>query len=145
MLGYWNEFDRTFAAMDLLRRRVEQALGEHQEEGLDTERSWPRVSVWDAGEKLVLKADVPGMTEKELQVQLTNDVLTLSGERLIVAPEGYSVHRQERVPVKFSRSFTLPVKVNPDTIAASLKDGILSVELPKAPESRPRQIAVKVG
>jgi HSP20 family protein len=53
------------------------------------------------------------------------------------------VHRQERQPTRFSRSFTLPYKVNGETIAATLENGVLTVTLPKAPESQPRQITVK--
>jgi HSP20 family protein len=128
--------------MDELRRTVEQAW---REEGTPFERagSWPRVSLWDEGGNLVLKADVPGVTEKDVQLQLTEDVLTVSGQRRGDAPEGYSVHRQERLPARFSRAFQLPVKVDGAAITASLKDGVLTVTMPKAAESQPRQITVK--
>jgi HSP20 family protein len=143
MLGYWSDFERTFAAMDQLRRKVEQALVDG-DDGLEP-RSWPRVNMWDAGPHLVLEADIPGVSEKDLQVQLTNDVLTVSGVRKVSGPEGYSVHRQERTPTRFSRSFTLPCKASGDQISAALKDGVLTVTLPKAPESQPRQITVKAS
>jgi HSP20 family protein len=152
MLGSWSDFERTFAAMDDLRRKVEQALNDGQANGEAYDvfdggagARWPRVTLWDAGPHLMLKADIPGVNEKDLNLQLTNDVLTVSGERRVVAPEGYSVHRQERTPSRFSRSFTLPCRVNPETIGAALKDGVLTVTLPKAPESQPRQITVKVS
>jgi HSP20 family protein len=143
MFGSWSDFERTFAAVDELRRTVEQAW--RDEEGFPVERTgaWPRLSLWDEGRNLVLKADVPGLTEKDVQLQLTQDVLTVTGERRSDAPEGYSVHRQERVPARFSRSFTLPVKVDGAAITASLKDGVLTVTMPKAAESQPRQITVK--
>jgi HSP20 family protein len=144
MFGSWNDFERTFTAMDELRRTFERAY--RDEEGFTFERSgWPRLSLWDEGSQLVLKADVPGLTEKDVQLQLTQDVLTVSGERRSDAPEGYSVHRQERLPARFSRSFTLPVKVDGAAITASLKDGVLTVTMPKAPESQPRQITVKAA
>jgi HSP20 family protein len=147
MVGAWNDFERTFAAMDELRRKVQEAL--------DSSAQWngeagafsraPAMNLWDAGGQLVLKADVPGVAEDDINVQLTQDVLTVSGQRRLSNPEGYSVHRQERTPLQFSRSFTLPCQVNGDAIAASLKDGVLTVTLPKAPESRPRQITVKAA
>jgi HSP20 family protein len=142
MFGSWNEFERTFAAMDELRRTVEQAW---REDSAPFERTtgWPRVSLWDEGSNLVLKADVPGLTEKDVQLQLTQDVLTVTGQRRSDAPEGYSVHRQERLPARFSRAFQLPVKVDGAAITASLKDGVLTVTMPKAPDSQPRQITVK--
>jgi HSP20 family protein len=145
MFASWGEFERTFAAMDELRRTVEQVY--RDDEALPFERvtGWPRMSLWDEGRNLVLKADVPGLTEKDVQLQLTQDVLTVSGERKSDAPDGYSVHRQERQPTRFSRSFTLPYKVTADAITATLENGVLTVTLPKAPESQPRQITVKVA
>lgn len=144
MLGQWSEFERTFAALDDLRRRMEHVFSDS--EGPTTSEAaagWPRAGLWDEGGKLVFKADVPGLANKDVHVSLTADVLTVSGERKMEIPSGYSVHRQERLPVKFSRSFALPCKVSGDDIAASLKDGVLTVTLPKAPESQPRQITVK--
>jgi HSP20 family protein len=143
MFGSWSDFERTFAVMDELRRTVEQAYRDTDASPLERVAGWPRVSLWDQGKQLVLKADLPGVSDKDVQLQLTQDVLTLSGSRGTDAPQGYSVHRQERTPASFSRSFTLPCKVNADEIAASLKDGVLTVTLPKAPESQPRQITVK--
>lgn len=139
MFGYWSDIERTFAAMDELRRRMEQVLDPA------AAGPWPRVSLVDAGSELVLKADVPGLEEKDLQVQLARDVLTVSGERRVHAPQGYSIHRQERTPWRFSRSFSLPCKVEADRISAQIEDGVLTVSMPKTPESQPRRIAVKAG
>ena len=144
MFGSWSDFERTFAAMDELRRSVEQAYRDEEAFPFERTGAWPRLSLWDEGKSLVLKADVPGLTEKDVQLQLTQDVLTITGERRSDAPEGHSVHRQERLPARFARSFTLPVKVDGAAINASLKNGVLTVTMPKAPESQPRQITVKV-
>lgn len=144
MFGTWNDLERTFAAVDDLRRRFERPL-----DGVDTAElaaaRWPHVGLWDTGRALVLRADLPGVAESDLDVQLAADVLTVAGARAADAPAGYAVHRQERAPARFARSFTLPCKVNPDAIEASLKDGVLTVTLPKAPESQPRQITVKAA
>jgi HSP20 family protein len=148
MLGYWSDFERTFAVMDELRRKVEQALNDGQDNGNENVfdggagARWPRATVWDAGPHLLLKADLPGVNDKDLHLQLTGEVLTVSGERRVAVPEGYSVHRQERTAARFSRSFTLPCRVAGDSIKAALKDGVLVVTLPKAPDSQPRQITV---
>ena len=90
-----------------------------------------------------MKADVPGLSEKDVQVTLNERGLSLSGERKVVAPEGYSAHRQERSHVKFARSLQLPCKVNPDQASASVKNGVLTITLAKAAEAQPRQIAVR--
>ena len=153
MLTRFSDIDRSFAVMDQLRRRMDRLLEEYEParanaadepERLWGRARWPRLSLADAGESLVLKAELPGLTEKDLQLSIQKDVLTMSGERKPDAPEGYLVHRQERAPLKFARSFTLPCKVDPEKSAATLKDGVLTLTLAKAPEAQPRQITVKV-
>jgi HSP20 family protein len=106
--------------------------------------AWPRVNLYDAGSNLVLKADVPGVSEKDIQVTLNESGVSISGERKVAPPQGYSAHRQERTSFGFSRSLTLPCKVNPEQTQASVKNGVLTVTLVKAPEAQPRQIAVQV-
>jgi HSP20 family protein len=105
--------------------------------------SWPRVNLYDAGEELVIEAQVPGMSEKDFEITGNQEVLTISGERRVEHPEGYSVHRQERGGVRFSRSFTFPCKVDMEKTSATVKDGLLTIRLAKAPEAKPRQITVK--
>lgn len=158
MLTRFSDIDRTFAVMDQLRRRMDRLFDEYEPGHARAEarpnaadeaerlwsRRWPRLSLSDAGANLVLKAEVPGLGDKDVQLSIHQEVLTLSGERKAEVQEGYYVHRQERAPVKFARSFTLPCKVDPEKSSASLKDGVLTVTLAKAPEAQPRQIAVKV-
>jgi len=103
------------------------------------------MSFHDNGNELYLYAEVPGLSEKDINVSINQDVLTVSGERSVIVPEGYRVHRHERSSVKFSRSFSLPCKVDLEKTTAIVKDGILSVKLTKAPESQPRQIQVRAN
>jgi len=93
----------------------------------------------------VLEADVPGLTEKDIQLTVTQDSLGLSGERKLDALEGYSVHRRERGAQRFSRAWALPTHVDSERVEASVKNGVLTVTLPKAAEARPRQIAIKAS
>jgi HSP20 family protein len=159
MLTRFSDIDRTLSVMDHLRRRMDRLFEEYeparQREAVranltdEAERLWargrsPRLSLADAGPSLLVKAEVPGLTEKDIQISIHQDVLTMSGERKQDAPEGYYVHRQERAPLKFARSFTLPCKVDSEKTTATLKDGVLTLTLHKAPEAQPRQIAVKV-
>lgn len=139
----WRDFDRTFAMMDELRARMEQLYGDSREPRAST--GFPLLSLFDTGSSLTLKAEVPGLSEKDIQLTINQDVLTLAGERKPDAPEGYSVHRQERAPIKFSRSFSLPCRVNPELSSASLKNGVLTVTLAKVAEAQPRQITVKAS
>jgi HSP20 family protein len=159
MLTRFSDIDRTFAVMDQLRRRMDRLFVEDEpvrsREALranladEAERLWgrgsgPRLSLADAGASLVLKAELPGFADKDVQLSIHHDLLTMTGERKVEVPEGYYMHRQERAPIKFARTFTLPCKVDPEKSAAVLKDGILTLTLAKAPEAQPKPIVVKV-
>jgi HSP20 family protein len=155
MLNHYRDLDRSFSVIDQLRRRMDrlfeegvQASGRGYPE--EPERVWsrgrfPRITFADAGATLVLEAEMPGLGDKDVQLSIQKEVLTLAGERKADAPEGYYVHRQERSPIRFSRSFTLPCKVDPEKSTATLKDGVLTVTLAKIPDEQPRQIAIKVN
>ena len=142
----WSDIDRTFLALDELRRRMGRALDDGErsygQTGLGT---WPPANLYDSGSEVVLRAEVPGVSEKKLDIQLNQDVLTISGHREADTPEGYSAHRRERGAIKFSRSFAMPFKVDPETCGATLKHGVLTVTIAKAPDARPRQITVKTS
>lgn len=143
MFGYWSDLERTFSTVDELRRRMEHMLGNVDAASFATDTNWPRTSVYDAGDALVLVADLPGIKESELDVTLKQDELTLTGERKVAVPQGHEVHRQERRGTRFARSFALPCKVDAEALTAELKDGVLTVRLPKAPEAQTRKIAVQ--
>lgn len=153
MLTRFTPFDRTLAMMDEWRRRMDRAFGDFQAPFTPagtfedpwslSEATWPRVNLYDTGATFLLTAEVPGLTTKDLQIQLENDVLTLAGERRVEAPKGYAAHRRERGSLSFTRTFNLPTKVDPEKVTATLKDGVLTLELSKAPQAQPRQIAIK--
>jgi HSP20 family protein len=136
----YSDVDGALAWMDEVRRRMDRVF-----EGMDTgevDHDWPRVTTRDDGTAYSVRAFVPGLSDKDIKLMLNQDVLTLSGERKVETPPGYSVHRQERPSVRFSRSFALPGKVDPEKITATVRHGVLEVTLQKAPESQPRQITV---
>lgn len=148
MLRHWNDvwadFDQTFAWMDAFRRQMDRAF-ESPAYGMDlrSSRGLPSANLYDAGHEYVIRAEVPGMTEKDVNVTVHQDVLTVSGSRESDAPEGYTAHRRERLPVRFSRSFSFPTAVDMEKVKATVKNGVLTVNLAKAEEAKPRQIAVK--
>jgi len=143
----WSDFDRTFSLMNELQRRMNQVFSDFETPrgptyGSMPRGSWPPVNLYDNGEELLLRALVPGISEKDLKITANQDVVTITGERTTRAPEGYSVHRQERGNVRFSRSFTFPCKCDLEKVTASVKDGVLTMRLAKVPEAKPRQITV---
>jgi len=110
-------------------------------------RRWlPAVDLVEEGDHYVLRADVPGVSQDELKVELEDNVLTLSGERKSEHEErkdGY--YRIERASGSFSRSLTLPEGVDPDAIEARFERGVLEVRIPKPAERKPRRVAIDVG
>jgi HSP20 family protein len=100
------------------------------------------VGLFDTGSELMVRAELPGVKDEDLDITLDQGLLTLRGERKVDVPEGYAVHRQERGNLKFARSFTLPCKVDAERTTANLGNGVLTMVMPKAPEDQPRQIAI---
>jgi len=145
----WNDIDDTLWAMNNLRAYMDRAFEDVFVGRTGAERAlggtWPRTNVIDAGSTLLVTAEVPGLSEKDIQLTLNQDVLTISGQRRVEAPEGYAAHRQERARLTFSRSFALPCRVNAEAIGATVKNGILTVTLEKVPDAVPRQITVEAA
>ena len=141
MLTRLTDFGDSFGLFDELRRQMDSVWddwGARAPAGVTIP-----LHLFDKGAELVVQVDVPGTTEKDFTLTLHENVLTIAGERKLAAPEGYVARRQERAPYKFSRSVALPVKVDAEKTTAVVKDGVLTVTLAKAPEARPRQIAIK--
>jgi len=105
----------------------------------------PAVDIYEQDNNIVLKAELPGVDPKDVDIQLENNTLTLRGERKLdkeVKKENY--HRVERAYGTFTRSFTLPAVVDQNNIKAEFKDGVLRVTLPKREEAKPKQIQINV-
>jgi HSP20 family protein len=146
MLSYWMDFNDPLRTFEALRRRMDQTLREFADlEVRGQNLAFPRAGLRDNEDSYVLVAEVPGLTEKELQLSATQESLTISGERKAAAPKGYAVHRRERGDLRFSRSFALPARIDPDKVEAELKNGLLIVTMPKHPEAQPKQIMVKAA
>jgi HSP20 family protein len=143
------EWERSSGFLDELRRQMSQLMDEFDTGGVTNpslfggSQVWPRIQFSDGGGEFVLEAEVPGLGQKDVNVSLEQDVLTISGERRAPVPEGYRAHRREREPFQFTRSFTLPARVDAEKAQATVKDGILTVVLPKTPEAQPRRIEIK--
>ena len=152
MLTGWRDFDDTLRTFDLLQRRIDRALTFQgwvdPAWGRDRARrrvraAWPPTNVFETKEAFVVRAEVPGLAEGDVSVSMEDDALVVRGERKGEAPEGYRVHLRERASIAFTRKLALPGRVQADAVTATLKNGVLTITLPKAQEALPRQIAVK--
>ena len=108
-------------------------------------QTWPQVDLRDNGDDLVLRADVPGLGEKDISIDATAQGLTIRGEKRVAVPEGYTAHRQERTSVRFARSLSLPCKIDLEAVSATVRNGVLTIKAAKQPEARPKQIAVNAS
>ena len=105
----------------------------------------PAVDIVETDNEIVLRADLPGVEPKDVDIQVQNGTLTLRGERKFESDvKEDNFRRIERVYGSFVRSFTLPQAVDPESVAAEYRNGVLEVKLPKRPEAKPKQIKVAV-
>lgn len=113
---------------------------------LTTANFVPAVDIYEDAEKVVLKLEVPGIEEKDLDVLVENNTLTVKGERKFEKEEKEeNFHRIERRYGSFYRAFTLPSTVNTENVQAEYKAGVLKLELKKKAEAQPKQIKVNVA
>ena len=106
---------------------------------------YPAVDVLESKESYLIRAELPGMKREDINVEVKDGTLLLSGERKSEKPaEGVEYRHVERSTAKFWRSFSLPETVKQEGIEATYKDGILEIRVPKAEEAKPRQIEISV-
>lgn len=142
-----NDIDRMFGAMDLLRSRMNRVFPDFNRwygdyEGWMTGRSFPLTNLYDQGDHLEIKAEVPGLGKEDLNIRIQGNYLEISGTRKSDAPEGYQAHRVERGTASFSRSFTMPSDINAEKVEANLQNGVLTLVLPKAEAAKPKKITI---
>lgn len=141
-----NDMERMFDVMDQLRSKLNKVLvnnGEYGHEyGWRVANGSPQTNLYDSGEAFEVIAEVPGFAKDDIHIRIQGNYLELSGKRTIDMPKDYKAHRVERENSSFSRSFTLPADVHSEKTEASLKDGLLTLILPKAQAAKPKQISI---
>jgi HSP20 family protein len=142
----WDPFRDVMSLQERMNELFERTMRRRadEEEGL-APRAWsPAVDIYETDEKMVIKAELPGLKKEDIDIEVRDNTLTLKGERKFekeIKQENY--HRVERAYGSFQRSFTLPGTVKQEAIEATFKDGILEVSLPKAEEAKPKQIRIQ--
>jgi HSP20 family protein len=141
----WQPFRNLSSLQEQVNRLFEGTFPSRGYESTLT--AWaPAVDVYETENELVIKADLPDVAEKDLDVRVENHMLTIHGERKFeqeVKEEKYL--RMERSYGSFSRSFSLPNSVSTEAIKAEYKDGVLNITLPKRAESKPKQVKIAVN
>ena len=138
----------TFASwpeLNLFSNRLSRVFGDVWDTPEPTDAWIPAVNVEEAADELLLTAELPGMREEDVNVDIENNILTIRGEKRESREEGDEGHRYhvwERRYGSFQRAFTLPSSVQADAIQAGFDAGILTVRMPKAPEAKARTIEI---
>lgn len=144
-LSRWEPFRGASTLQEQVNRLFNDVLDRSSEESSLT--SWaPAVDIYETAQELVVKADLPDVDAKDLDIRVENNILTIRGDRKFekkVAEENYL--RVERAYGAFSRSFSLANTVNSEAIKADYQDGVLTLTIPKRDEAKPKQIKVNVG
>lgn len=145
MLFDWYDYDRAFSSFDNVRRQFDRALADAAARPAAAAANVPAANVLETADELVVLVSVPGIERDALEIELVDNVLTITGERKLTTPEGFVARRRERAATQFRRTFSLPHPVDADRTRAELRDGWLTVRLARTEPPRPRQIAVVAG
>ncbi len=146
VLTRWDPFRELTTLQDRMNRLFRDSFGEGREEALTTTSFAPAVDVYEDEHNVTLKIEVPGIEEKDIDVRIENNTLTVHGERKYEKDEKEENYRRiERQYGSFTRSFTLPTTVDHEHVIANYDKGVLKIKLAKKAEAKPKQIKVNVG
>jgi HSP20 family protein len=143
---HFGEFDPFERMRELMAWDPFQALPRRWFGEESTPQYIPRFDVKEEKDAFVIKADLPGMKEEDLDISVTGNHLTISGKREAEeVKESDTYYFRERMSGSFARSFTLPDNVSSDQIQANMQNGVLGLSIPKSAESKPKRIQLKSG
>ena len=149
MITRWDPFRELNTITDRMNRLFQDSFGpttRSAEEGLSTMNFVPPVDVYEDEHGITLKLEVPGVEQKDIDVQVENNTLAVRGERKFDKEEKEeNFHRIERRYGSFYRAFTLPNTVDTENVNAEYENGVLKIKLAKKAEAKPKQIKVNVG
>lgn len=142
-----NDVNKIFGTVDFFNNHMNRLLDdfEDRQRGFPQGATWPPTNFYDNNEQIFVYCAVPGIKEDEISINLHNNLLTIKGKRTEKAPDGYTILRQERHVLPFSRTFSLPVEIDPEKTTAELRNGVLTVKLMKAQAAKPIKILVKAA
>ena len=104
---------------------------------------FPPLNVFQRGDDLVAVVELPGVNKSDLEVQVRENTVRISGKKAVGYEQGISVHRRERLSGDFDRTLRLPLQIDPAGVKAEYRDGILALYIPKAESEKPKTIKIK--
>src|SRR5258706_11457261 len=146
VLTRWEPFRKFSTLEDRMNRLFREHYNEGQDQSLTASTFAPAVDVYEDEHNVTLKIEVPGIDEKDIDVRIENNTLTVHGERKIEKEEKEENYRRvERQYGGFTRTFNLPTTVDAEKVSANYDKGVLKISLPKKAEAKPKQINGNVG
>ncbi len=135
--------NRMLLAPDLVRREMGELLDSVFNGHESRSRAFPALNIWEDGDHLFAEAELPGMGMDDIELFVVGSELTIKGQRKAMDDQNANYHRRERGVGEFCRTVTLPVEIDANKVEATLKNGVLTISLPKAEAARPRKISVR--
>lgn len=129
-------------SLEDIQQMFDQAFGERQ--ATPAGHWMPTADVYETADAYLISVDLPGTAQEDIRIHIEGNDLILSGERRYAEPENSKVHKVERTYGTFQRTFQLPLHLDHDTIKATLKEGVLTLRLPKKEEVKPQSIRIQV-
>jgi HSP20 family protein len=137
-------FNDPFDALFNLQRALDASLASDWLRDATTSRGpYPPINVFQKDDNFAAIIEPPGANRNELQIQAKENTIRISGKKAVDYAQNVSVHRRERVSGDFDRTLTLPIAIDPDSVKAEYRDGVLALFIPRAESDKPRTIAIK--
>lgn len=152
MIRYPRHFDVSFfrpvRELEEMRRRMDrlfdEVAGRHPFGALFS-GVYPSLNLSEDGANLYVRAELPGIKPEDLEISIERNTLDIRGERKAESVEGASYHRRERQTGRFHKAVTLPYEIDPERTVSELKNGVLTIVLPKAEAAKPKKIGIKTS
>ena len=144
-LAKWSPIRDLLAIQEEMNKLFDERVDRFVDGDIQTRMWEPLVDIYEEDDKFVIKAEIPGVKKEDIDIQIENNILTIKGERKIEKEtKKENFHRAERYYGSFQRSFTLPGIVAQEKIKAKLDNGVLTIEIPKKEEVKPKKIAIDI-
>jgi HSP20 family protein len=132
-------FDALFNLQRALESRIES---DWLQDRTTSQGPFPPINVFQQGDNILAIIELSGVKKDDLQIQAKENTIRIAGKKAVNLPEGVSMHRRERVFGEFDRTLSLPVQLDPDSIKAEYRDGVLALFLPRSERDKPRAIKI---
>jgi HSP20 family protein len=139
MTNFSDPFETLFAIQRALDARIASDWMGSRTTGIG---SFPPINIFQQNDDFVAIVELPGVDKDDLEIEVKENTIRISGDKTIKYEDGASIHRRERVWGVFDRTLSVPIQINPDAVKAEYRDGVLALFIPRAESDKPRTIKI---